>query len=219
MRWRAARDPGKVPLRRRRWALRRASSAVLAAGAAVVGLTVLSQPAAPGLPVLVAAHDLAPGEVLAPPDVSLSSRSRAELPRGTLRSADDAVGRVLSSGARAGEVLTDVRLVGPRLVDSLAAGEVAAPVRVADASAVSLVGPGDRVDVLVAVEGATSARTVVRDATVLVRPRSEGADGVLGAAADDSRGGLLVLSVGSGDAQALAGAAALGPLSLVLRRD
>lgn len=213
------RDPGQVPLRRRRWALRRVLSALLVAVAATVTLVVLTRPAPAGVPVLVAAHDLAPGSVLTPDDVKLAPRSRAQLPDGTVPSSDAAVGRVLSAGARTGEVLTDVRLVGPRLVDTLAPGEVAAPVRVADAAVARLVGPGDRVDVLVAVEGTGGARTVVRSATVLARPDTAGGGGMLGGPADDDRGGLLVLGVGSGDAEALAGASAQGPVSLALRRD
>jgi Flp pilus assembly protein CpaB len=194
-------------------------SAVLVTTAATVTLVVLTRPPPAGVPVLVAAHDLAPGSVLTPDDVTLAPRSRAQLPAGTVASRDVAVGRVLAAGARAGEVLTDVRLVGPRLVDTLRPGEVAAPVRVADAAAARLVGPGDRVDVLAAVEGTGSARTVVRSATVLARPETQGGGGVLGGPAEDDRGGLLVLGVGSGDAEALAGASAQGPLSLALRRD
>lgn len=208
-----------MPLRRRRWAARRALSAVLVAVAATVTLVVLTRPAPAGVPVLVAARDLAPGAVLNPDDVKLALRSRAQLPDGILPSSGAAVGRVLTAAAHAGEVLTDVRLVGPRLVDALTPGEVAAPVRVADAAAARLVGPGDRVDVLVAVEGTGSARTVVRSATVLARPEAQGGAGVLGGPSDDDRGGLLVLGVGSGDAEALAGASAQGPVSLALRRD
>jgi Flp pilus assembly protein CpaB len=199
--------------------MRRVLSAVLVACAAAVALTALARPAPSGVPALVATHDLAPGSALAPDDVRLASRARAQLPHGYLQAPGEAIGRVLASGARAGEVLTDVRLVGPRLVDSLAPGQVAAPLRVADASAAALVGPGDHVDVLVAADGTGAARTVVRSATVLVRPPPGDGGGVLGAPTDDSRGGLLVLGVGSGEAEALAGAAAQGPLSLALRRD
>jgi hypothetical protein len=60
------------------------------------------------------------------------------------------------------------------------------------------------------------ARTVVRRATVLARP-SGGSDGGLLPEADPSSGGLLVLAVKEREAAALAEAAALGPLSVVLR--
>jgi len=60
------------------------------------------------------------------------------------------------------------------------------------------------------------ARTVVRRATVLARPGLPAAGGLL-PDADPSAGGLIVLAVDERAAAALAEAAALGPLSLVLR--
>jgi pilus assembly protein CpaB len=217
---RTPRDPGRVPLRRRTGTVRRLASAALVAAAVATGLLALSDPPPAGTPVLLVARDLAAGTVLGPGDVQLTPRPADQLPDGTLTSARGVVGRVLASGARRGEVLTDVRLVGPSLVDTLAPGQVAVPVRVADAAAAALVAPGDHVDVLVAVDGAGPAQTVVTDATVLARPGSTGSSasgGLLGTPSDDGQGGLLVLGAGPQDARALAGAAAQGPLSLTLR--
>jgi pilus assembly protein CpaB len=185
--------------------------------AIATGLLALSDPAPAGTPVLVAARDLAAGTVLTARDIELDARPPADLPDGTLASTRDVVGRVLASGARRGEVLTDVRLVGPSLVDTLAPGQVAVPVRIADAAAAALVAPGAHVDVLAAVEGGGPAQTVVTDATVLAIPTSTGSGGLLGSTSDDGRGGLVVLGAGGRDARALAGAAAQGPLSLTLR--
>jgi pilus assembly protein CpaB len=206
-----------VPLRRRTGAWRRLASAALVATAFSVGLFALSEPAPAGTPVLLASHDLAAGATLAADDVQVVARPAGQLPSNALTAPGDVVGRVLASAARRGEVLTDLRLVGPSLVDALAPGEVAIGVRVADAAAAALVGPGDQVDVLVAVEGAATAQTVTSAATVLARPSAAGAGGLLGGSTDDGRGGLVVLGVARRDASALAGAAALGPLSLTLR--
>jgi Flp pilus assembly protein CpaB len=60
------------------------------------------------------------------------------------------------------------------------------------------------------------ARAVVRRATVLARPGVPAGGGLL-PEADPSAGGLVVLAVDEREAAALAEAAALGPLSLVLR--
>jgi Flp pilus assembly protein CpaB len=187
------------------------------AAAVATGLLALSDPAPAGTAVLVASRDLAAGTVLTAPDLRIDARPPADLPNGTLTSTRDVVGRVLASGARGGEVLTDVRLVGPSLVDTLAPGQVAVPVRIADAAVVALVSPGAHVDVLVAVEGGGPAQTVVTDATVLAIPASTGSGGLLGSTSDDGRGGLVVLGAGGQDARALAGAGAQGPLSLTLR--
>jgi Flp pilus assembly protein CpaB len=188
----------------------------MVAAAVATGLFALSGKPPAGTPVLLASHDLAAGATLAAGDVDLVSRPAGDVPAGVLTAPTDAVGRVLASAARQGEVLTDVRLVGPALVDALAPGEVAVGVRVADAAAAALVGPGDQVDVLVAVEGAGTARTVATGAVVLARPAAGGGGGLLGGSTDDGAGGLVVLGVAREDANALAGAAAQGPLSLTL---
>jgi pilus assembly protein CpaB len=214
---RAAPDPGQVPLRRPAGAMRRLASAALVATAVAVGLFTVSGKAPAGSTALLASHDLAAGAMLGADDVDVVSRPAGQLPSGALGTSGEVVGRVLASAARKGEVLTDVRLVGPALVDSLAPGQVAIPVRVADAAAAALVRPGDHVDVLVAVEGTAAAQTVVTAATVLTRPDVTGAGGLLEASSDDGRGGLVVLGVLRQDAGPLAGAAALGPLSLTLR--
>jgi Flp pilus assembly protein CpaB len=195
--------------------MRRALSAALAAAAVAVGLSTLRPTPPAGQSVVVAARDLTGGSALRPGDVALSSRPAGDVPDGVVTAPEDALGRVLTSPVRHGELLTDVRLVGPSLVDALRPGQVAAPVRIADAQAADLVRPGDHVDVLVAVESGGPASVVARDATVLAHPeRDEG--GVLGAG-DDGMGGLVLLAVTSDDAQALAGSAARGPLSLALR--
>ena len=210
-------DPGRVPLRPRTGTVRRLAAAALLATAVATGLLAVSDPAPAGTPALLASHDLAAGTVLTAGDLTVESRPRAQLPDGALTSSGAVVGRVLAAGARRGEVLTDARLVGPSLVDTLPPGQVAVPVRVADAAIAALVSPGDHVDVLVAVEGAGTAQTVVTDATVLARPGPAGLGGLLGTPGDDGRGGLVVLGAAVADARALAGAAAQGPLSLTLR--
>jgi hypothetical protein len=113
---------------------------------------------------------------------------------------------------------------------------VRAPVRIADAAAVRLLRPGDRVDVLAA------SRVVARNAPVVsvpgfgeperwagsgggTRGRSAGPgagmpsmdDSGLSMGAPPSVGALVVLRVSRGVAAALSGAAADSPLGVVLR--
>jgi Flp pilus assembly protein CpaB len=184
------------------------------AAAVVVGVLAFTGPAPSGTPVLLVARDLPPGEVVEPADVTLAARPAADVPEGALTRADEAVGRVLTSAARSGEVLPDVRVLGPSLLDRLGAGQVAVPVRIADAAVTALVRPGDTVDVVVA--GDTGARLVADAATVLALPQSDDGSGLLGGTGGGA-GGLVVLAVSRGDAVALPGAAAQGPLSLSLR--
>ena len=63
-------------------------------------------------------------------------------------------GRVLAGPMRAGEVVSDLRLVGPALLEGYTSTPgvtvLATPVRIADAGAVRPARPGDRIDVLAA---------------------------------------------------------------------
>ena len=102
---------------------------------------------------------------------------------------------------RRGEPLTDVRLVGSRLVDALGPGLVATPVRLADAAVAGLLRAGDRVDVLAApADPALGTRTTVAaaDVPVLAVP-------VVDATGD--QGALIVLATTPRAAMTLAAAA------------
>jgi hypothetical protein len=111
-----------------------------------------------------------------------------------------------------------VRLVGAAAVDRLGPGLVAAPVRIADAESVGLLGPGDVVDVLAAGapgDGSTAgqARLVAAAVRVVTVPRpSTTAFGT-----SMSEGSLLVLATTSQTAARLAGAAVTDRLSVVVR--
>ena len=90
-------------------------------------------------------------------------------------------------------------------------GLVAAPVRLADSGVVGLLRPGDIVDV-VAADTRGRASLVAGGVTVLSVPATH--DDPLGG--DPFGGALVVLAVPSSMGVALAGAAATGPLSLLL---
>ncbi|GAB2754770.1 hypothetical protein GCM10027072_61000 [Streptomyces bullii] len=89
-------------------------------------------------------------------------------------------------------------------------GTVTAPVRIADAAAVRLLRPGDRVDVIAAVDAVTGgeARAVARGARVTKVPEP------LEGAADG--GALVVLSVPRATAARLAGASTTARLAVTL---
>ena len=81
------------------------------------------------------------------------------------------VDQVLAAAVRAGEVITDVRLVGAGLTALLPAGQVAAPVRLADLAVAALVRAGDRIDVLATLDGSATAEVVAEGALVLAASR------------------------------------------------
>lgn len=101
----------------------------------------------PTTALLVARHDLAPGSTLAPADVVLRRIPTDLLPAGALTTVQAAAGHVLGGALRAGEPITDVRLVDSGLAGS-PPGSSAVPVRLADPAVADLLHPGVRVDVV-----------------------------------------------------------------------
>jgi pilus assembly protein CpaB len=198
--------------------LRRVLAALLAGGALVLALRPPGpQPAtgpAPTRPVVVAAADLTPGAPLAAGDLAVARWPPGAVPDGSAGSADQLTGQVLAAPLRRGEPVTDVRVVGPRLWEQVPAGQVAAPVRLADLAVSSLLRPGDRVDVLSTAAEAPGAQVVAAGALVLTAPPPPAGDRSPGAA----DGGLLVLAVAPDTAARLAAAAADGTLTVTLGR-
>ena len=192
---------------------RRAAAVLLAATALFLGLR--PPPPAPpppppaSVPVPVAALDLPAGTVLSPQDVAVVRVPRELVPRGVVPEGGSLVGRALAGAMRAGEPLTDARLVGPGLTALLPADLVAAPVRLADLAVAGLVRAGDRVDVLAALPDAERAEVVAAGALVLSAPSNAGND--VGPSA-----GLLVLAVGPATATRLAAVSTTATLTVNL---
>lgn len=156
-------------------------------------------------PATVASADLPPGAVLTAADLSLARFPRDLAPAGVAADPADLVGRMLAGPVRAGEPVTDVRLVGAGLTDLLPEGQVAAPVRLADLAVAALVHQGDRVDVLATPPEAATAEVVADSALVLATPGGA-----------DPDGGLLLLAVDATTAARLAAASATATLTVTL---
>lgn len=185
---------------------RRVVAALLAAATVGFGLVAV-RPAPPkAVSVLTAARDLPGGATLRGRDLRTVAMPQAAVPDGALQSG--AAGRVLAGPMRRGEALTDARLLGGGLLDGYGPGSVGTPVRVADAGAVRLLRPGDRVDVLASTApmdeaGTTAAggraRVLVSAVPVIAVPSEPAGAG--------EQGGLVVLSTDRAQAAALAAAA------------
>jgi pilus assembly protein CpaB len=141
-------------------------------------------------------------------------------PAGAATTPDELTGQVLASPVRAGEAVTDVRVIGPGLWSQVPDGQVAAPVRLADLAVATLLRAGDRVDVLAAAgngsgdSGAPTVQVVAEGALVLSAPAAGDEPGP--GAGNGS--GLLVLAVAPETAQRLAAAGAGGTLTVTLGR-
>jgi Flp pilus assembly protein CpaB len=210
------RGPRPVLIRRILAVLLLLAAAGLAARSAFGGQR---RPAVETAPVVVAAHDLAPGAVLAAPDVLLRRLPSSAVPSGALDATATAVGKTLAGAARAGEPITDVRLVGAANL-ALTTGSpdaAAVPVRLADPGLATLLRPGTRVEVISLGDAAPSgagraANVLVADAAV-VTVRRDGSEGP-GAR---TRGTLVVLGVPRDAAPKVAAASLNGSLTVALR--
>jgi len=193
---------------------RRLLAAGLAAGSVAFALSALA-PAPPAVVnVLAVAHDLPAGSTLTPQDIRVVGLSPTNVPAGSLRDRSDVVGRILAGAIRRGEPLTDVRLVGRALTQTLGgAGLVAAPIRIADPGVARLLQAGDVVDVLAASEhgDGTTAPLVATSVRVVTVPAPED---VTSGLAD---GALIVVATTPSTAAVLARAAVTSRLSVTIR--
>ena len=166
---------------------RTATARRVTAGALVVlaGVAALRPDPADGrADVVVFAHDVAPGVALTAADLRVESRSKTTIPDGSQPDPATLVGSTLAGPARRGEVLTDVRLLSPRLAEATAGPDArVVPLRLADAALLDLIRPGDVVDVLAAEStspGGTvdeQPRVVATDAVVVLVSEQIGSPG------------------------------------------
>lgn len=145
---------------------RRPLAALLTAVAVAAGLHAAAGPEPPSVPVVVAARDLPAGAALSSDDLRTVRFAPGTAPADAV---DDPVGEVLAAPVRAGEPVTDVRLVGPGLTTGRP-DLVAVPVRLPDPGMVALLDVGDRVDLVAADPQEGGADVVADDVPVLAIP-------------------------------------------------
>lgn len=195
-------------LRRAYARYRRLAAATLAAIAVLLLVRVISPPPAESVPVVVAAHDLSGGTTVGADDVRIARMAPALAPHGAFTQTTTVLGSTVAAPMRAGEALTDRRVLGKSLVAGYAPGLVAAPVRIQDPDVVTLLHAGDSIDVYVASTAQGPATRIASAVRVVMLPR----------VADDGRSGaLVVLAVTPVDAAEIAAASATAPLSVTLR--
>ncbi|GAA1138050.1 SAF domain-containing protein [Nocardioides aquiterrae] len=164
------------PVRRAVLARRRPLAALLTAVAVATGLHAATAPPPAAVHVLVAARDLPSGAVLSPGDLRTAGFAPGSVPDGAVA---DPAGHTLAAPLRAGEPVTDVRLVGPSLTDGYP-GLAAVPVRLPDAAMAGLLTVGDRVDLVSAHPQGGPATLVASDVPVLALPPGDGEVGAAG---------------------------------------
>ena len=123
--------------------------------------------------VVAAVRDLRPGTVLSEEDLATTRIDRDAVPDGATTTSADATGRTVAGPVRAGETLTDVRLLGPRLAGAALSRADArvVPIRLADPSLADIVQAGDLVDVLTVDDAGT--RVLAEGAVVVLVPQND----------------------------------------------
>lgn len=157
---------GHLALRRSVLRRRRLLAAVLTAIGTLAVLQALAAPAPPSERVTVAAHDLASGTVLSAADLTTVEFAPDAVPDGTV---EQPTGETVAAPVKAGEPITEPRLVGPEL--TAGEGAVAIPIRLPDAGMVDLLRVGDRIDLVATDAQEGGAVTIAEGVRVLAIPR------------------------------------------------
>jgi Flp pilus assembly protein CpaB len=207
-------SPAGSAVRRALLRRRRLLSALFAAAAVLGGVRAVSPPPPATESVLTAVRDLPSGTVLAHDDLVTMQLPDGSAPDG-LATEGEVIGRTVAAPLRRGEPVTDVRLVGPSLLEGYP-GLVAVPVRIPDAGAAALLEVGDRVDLLATDPSGTAPAIVVAPGVqVIAMPADDEGTSGIGAVS----GRLIVVATSQGVAEELAAQAVRGFLSLALSRD
>lgn len=160
------------PVRRVVFRRRRPLAALLVFLAVVSALGSL-RPHSNGDSVVVANGDLVAGDILLAKDLTLISWSGDETPGGSSSIVADFVGETVAAPVRKGEPLTDVRVLGPGLLDGYGPTSVVTTIRIADAAALIGLRSGDAV-ALIGTDPQTSAASVIsRDVHLLSTPLAD----------------------------------------------
>ncbi len=191
-------------------AARRAVAAALVVLAAVAALR--DDPRGDRTDVVVATRDLSPGTELAFDDVKLENRISTTVPDGSSGDLDAVVGATLAGPVRRGEILTDVRLLGPRLAESIVGPDARiVPLTLADAAVLELLRPGDVVDIVAAPhDSGAQARLIATGAiVVLVSAKTTGI-------ASGSHARVALVALPAPEARTVAAAALVQAIGLTL---
>lgn len=191
---------------------------LLGAGAVTGGLLASGESSAETLSALRVTESVGAGEELTT-GVLEEVRLQAEaVPEGHAVELEDLVGRRPAAPLPAGSLVHENQMVGPGLLHGQRSGTVAVPVRPADTAMVSMLRPGQQVDVLLSAdspESGSSSRTVAEAAPVLWTPHDEEENWLPGAG---EAGNVAIVAVDAETAEQIAQATHEGRLHLSLVR-
>ena len=198
--------------------IRRVIGVILVLAAVVVALSGLRE----SPEVLVFAHDVDAGQELTAEDTHLVRVPHDVIPdEGALHDADEAVGRVITAPAVAGEFVTELRLLGDELTSQLVPGGHMVPLKLAETDIVSLLHHGDTVNVVSSQEdelspGLFSPLTVAEGARVIATSADISAGAHSSTNASAGSPATILLALPADQAQLVASASLSQPLTVVI---
>jgi pilus assembly protein CpaB len=219
---RIGRRPGNRPLHSRfaGWLSRnrRLAAALLLCAAAAIAVQQLTPAPLSTVTALAAARDLPAGTAVTAADLDRVQVPPGMVADGFLRDGAAATGKQLAAPLRKGQLLTDAQLLGPGLLAGTPPGSAAVPLRMADASSIQLVSPGQLVNVvLTSANGFDQqgpSEVLASAVPVLWTSNKGGQTGQwLGTTETD---GLIVVAATAEQSSRLAGASTQGRLFFVL---
>ena len=216
------RRPGYRPFRSRfaGWLSRnrRLGAALLFCAAAAITVQQLTPAPVSTVTALAAARDLPAGTAMTPTDFARVQVPPGMMAAGFLRDDAAAAGKQLAAPMRKGQLLTDAQLLGPGLLAGAPPGSAAVPLRMADASSIQLVSPGQLVNVVLTSANGFDQQgpsEVLASAVPVLWTSNKGAQSGqwLGTTETD---GLIVVAATAEQSSRLAGASTQGRLFFVL---
>lgn len=175
--------------------------------------------------VVTITSDLPTGNRITVEQVSLSKLPPAAVPRAALSRPEQAIGQLLTSAMRKGQILTDASLLGSGLLTGAPPGSVAVPLHIADPQSISWLRPGQLVNVVLSAQDTNGsyqrAQVLAEAVPVLWLPdqnHGSSADLISGAlgSTEGSASGIVLITATAKQSAALATASGRGKLSLVL---
>ncbi|MEY3734065.1 MAG: hypothetical protein RL347_1424 [Actinomycetota bacterium] len=193
---------------------RRQLAAACAALAVILLASALRPTSPPVVDVIIAAADLPAGATLSVDDLDLRAVPREFAPPGGFAELSAAVGRTISSGMAAGEIVTETRLIA---TGARTDGLHTVPVRLADAETADLLAPGVTVDLVLPSgdSAAAQGRVIAEGVRVVTVPRPAQASGF--GSPQRRAGSLIVVATDRRTAVALAAVGSQPGLGVVLR--
>lgn len=186
---------------------RRVVAAALAGLSVLAALNVVTP--SPGMPTVIAARSIAGGAVLTAADLTVVGLPERGVAEGSFTDPQTLIGRRVVARIPRNRVVTDADLLDAE--GQLGPGMLALPVRFADNAGAGLLATGSRIDVLGSQLDGAGHAVVASNVAVLTLAETE--PGILGGGQDAS----VVLEVTQAQAEAIAGAAASGPISFAIR--